>query len=293
MNDQKKVIIFGEVLFDCFPSGEQILGGAPFNVAWHLQALGNRPCFISRVGDDGLGAKIHRAMFDWDMDMAGLQNDSLHPTGQVAVELIDNEPHYTITPDCAYDFIDARGVDGLSGSEMLYHGTLALRNPVSRESFRRLAQNSMQSIFLDVNLRSPWWQKEDVYQWLEQARWAKLNEDELQQLGFSTSSNDFRQNMQQLRARFELEQLIVTRGAEGAVVLTADDQFHALKPGPVKQFVDTVGAGDAFTAVYIHGLIAAWPVPRILQIAQQFASDVIGLRGATSTDPSFYQGYLD
>ncbi len=49
------ITVFGEVLFDCFPNGKQVLGGAPFNVAWHLQALGDDPTFISQIGDDTLG----------------------------------------------------------------------------------------------------------------------------------------------------------------------------------------------------------------------------------------------
>lgn len=290
-SEKSQVLVFGEVLFDCFPTGEQVLGGAPFNVAWHLQALGDRPHFISRVGDDALGNEILNAMRNWGMDTTTVQLDPQHQTGRVEIKVVDDEPHYTIIPDCAYDFIAVDGLGDLPTTGILYHGTLGLRNDVAREAFLMLAQKPQLSIFLDVNLRPPWWQQDDVYHCLRQARWVKLNEDELRQLGFTAA--DIGKAMRSLLNQFRLEQLIVTRGAEGAMVLTEEGEFHHVVPEPVKQIIDTVGAGDAFTAIYIHGLKEGRPVSDILNVAQQFASKVIGLRGAISTDFSFYRNFID
>ncbi len=130
-----------------------------------------------------------------------------------------------------------------------------------------------------------------MYDWLEQARWVKLNENELHQLGFA--STNIKEDMTSLRSRFNLEQLIVTRGEQGALILTSDGKFYHQKPEPAKQLIDTVGAGDAFSAIFIHGLLSNWSVPDTLKVAQQFASKVIGLRGATPTDLTFYQGFID
>ena len=282
-----RLCIFGEVLFDCFPSGEQILGGAPFNVAWHSQALGNSPQFISRVGDDELGKNIFAAMQSWGMSTSGTQFDPEHQTGRVAVKVVGNEPSYDILSDCAYDFIDAAQIGSVAGSGILYHGTLALRNSVSRNAFQRLSQNSACAIFLDVNLRSPWWKKAEVCQWLIQAHWVKLNLDELRLLGFDSA--DIRQEMARFQSEFQLEQLILTRGEEGAMVLTAQGEYHEVVPAQAPLVVDTVGAGDAFSAVYIHGLLSGWSITKTLQVAQQFAGKVIGLRGATTKDASFYE----
>jgi fructokinase len=282
--------IFGEVLFDCFPGGEQILGGAPFNVAWHLQALGDRPQMISRVGADAPGRKILQAMTDWGMDRSGVQCDAKHPTGQVRVELVDREPHYDIVPNCAYDFISAEQLPSVDASGLLYHGSLGLRNSISRSALTRLQQSSDLAIFLDVNLRAPWWQIEAVQSWLNAARWVKLNHDELQQLGFV--ADDPEQAVATFQERFELEQVILTRGAAGALVRTAAGKVQQLAPEPVLRFVDTVGAGDAFSAVYIHGLRAGWPIAATLAAAQHFASQVVGLRGATTADPAFYQNFI-
>jgi len=291
MNDKQKVLVFGEVLFDCFSAGEQVLGGAPFNVAWHLQALGHQPQFISRVGEDELGEEIKAAMTLWGMNKTALQIDPIHPTGQVQINLINGEPQYTITPDCAYDFIAADEFSNLPETGILYHGSLGLRNKVSRNAFMQLARKPELSIFLDVNLRSPWWQKEQLHEWIKQARWVKLNLDELQKLGYC--SKDIKQEMSNFQTQYQLDLLIVTRGEAGAIVRSDDGAFNTLTPEPVTDIVDTVGAGDAFSAVFIHGLVSGWSVNHTLEIAQQFASQVVGLRGATSTDPAFYQDFIN
>ena len=290
MKTNAPVLVFGEALFDCFPGGEQVLGGAPFNVAWHLQALGDHPLFISRIGNDELGRKILSAMRDWGMSTHTIQIDPVHQTGQVEVTIIENEPHYTITPNCAYDFISAEVIENLPDSGILYHGTLGLRNSISRDCLARIAQQPDLSVFLDVNLRSPWWQRQEVFHWLERARWVKLNEDELQQLGFVSA--DICESMHKLQTQFHLEQLIVTQGAKGAIVLAADGRLYQKKPESVNRIVDTVGAGDGFSALFIHGLRAGWPIMETLTVAQRFAAKVIGLRGATATEPVFYQEFL-
>ena len=283
------VLVFGEALFDCFPDGKKVLGGAPFNVAWHLQALGDHPVFISRVGDDPLGQELLTAIREWGMGTQAIQIDSAHQTGQVEVTIIANEPHYSITPNCAYDFISAEVIENLPGSEILYHGTLGVRNSVSRDCLVRIVRQDL-SVFLDVNLRSPWWQRQEVFDWLEQARWVKMNEDELQQLGFAAA--DICESMYKLQTRFQVEQLIVTQGAKGAIVMAADGSFYQETPASVSRIVDTVGAGDGFSALFIHGLRAGWSIEQTLTVAQQFAGKVIGLRGATAMEPGFYQEFL-
>jgi len=290
MKMNEPVLVFGEALFDCFPNGEQVLGGAPFNVAWHLQAFGDQPLFISRIGNDDLGQKISTAMCDWGMDTQSIQIDQAHPTGQVEINLIENEPQYTITPYCAYDYISEEGVNNLPSSGILYHGTLGLRNDVSRACLSRIAQQPEMKVFLDVNLRSPWWQQQEVFDWLSQAHWAKMNEEELQQLGFI--SPDISESMHKLLTQFQLQQLIVTQGEKGVMVLSSDGRFYQQAPVAIEHIVDTVGAGDGFSSLYIHGLRAGWPIEKNMTIAQHFAGKVIGLRGAIATTEDFYQDFL-
>lgn len=111
---RKTSAIFGEVLIDQFPDGQQVLGGAPFNVAWHLQAFGQHPCFISRVGKDATGATIRKAMADWGMNIENLQIDHNYPTGTDKVTIDKDEPSYEILAGQAYDFIAAQQLNPAS-----------------------------------------------------------------------------------------------------------------------------------------------------------------------------------
>jgi len=290
MNSHPTLYVFGEVLFDFFPSGEKVLGGAPFNVAWHLQALGDRPQLITRVGNDEPGREILQALAEWGMSAAGVQLDPEHPTGRVVVEIVDDEPAYQIVPACAYDFIAAEQIQPPEDGGILYHGTLGLRSPTSREALCGLLQQDALAVFLDVNLRTPWWQLAEVESRLQRARWVKLNEEELRLLGFIAA--DLVSAVAAFQERFALEQVILTRGEAGAMVRTSGGDVHQAVPEPALKFVDTVGAGDAFSAVYLHGLRTDWPIPKCLEAAQRFASQVVGLRGATTTERVFYQSFL-
>lgn len=291
MISNQQITLFGEVLFDLFPTGEKILGGAPFNVAWNLQALGDAPLFISRVGKDSYGTDILQAMRTWGMSTEGVQCDPDHATGQVQVELIDNEPRYHIVADSAYDFIHEGQLPVLGNGRLLYHGTLGLRHTASRKALQRLQHSARMSIFLDVNLREPWWDLQTVESWLSTARWVKLNKDELRAIGFQAKS--LADALEKLQHKFQMEQVILTCGEEGAIVREQSGEIHHLAAPPVENFIDTVGAGDAFTAVYLHGLLAGWSIPETLDAAQRFAGKVISLRGATSTDASFYHHFLE
>jgi fructokinase len=288
--DQRPVV-FGEVLFDRFPDGSVVLGGAPFNVAWHLQAFGAAPLFISRVGNDALGRTIRDTMHAWEMDTSGLQLDSAHPTGSVVIHIEDGEPGYDIVDNQAYDFIDAAAMPPLPDRALLYHGSLAVRNAGSRRALQLLQQGSGLQRLVDVNLRPPWWQRETVMALLQGAAWIKLNEAELSLLVPEESTLQLQ--MQQLQECCGAELLVVTRGAAGAVVLASGGEEVRVVPQGHSGVVDTVGAGDAFTSVVMLGLLRGWSVPLMLEHAQAFASAVTGIRGATHNAPGFYRPFID
>jgi fructokinase len=285
MSDQQSIYIFGEVLFDHFPDGNQVLGGAPFNVAWHLQAFGQSPRIVSRVGRDAEGARVRAAMEDWGLATDDLQTDPVRPTGQVAVSFEDGEPSYDIVADCAYDNIEPITA---APCQLLYHGSLAARSASSAGALRQLRASGPQTIFVDVNLRTPWWQAGAVHELLQGAHWVKLNSDELALLAGNATSADPETDFLQ---RYALQGLLVTHGARGAELLLANGERLQVAPMANNEVVDTVGAGDAFAAVMLLGLLNDWAMPVVLERAQQFAGALVGRRGATVNDRGFYQKF--
>jgi len=282
-------LIFGEVLFDHFPDGSSVLGGAPFNVAWHLQAFGLAPLFVSRVGADAPGEQIRAGMRSWGMDLQGLQTDTAHATGSVEVGFAEGEPHYDIVHPRAYDFIEADALPDLSGDYILYHGSLALRHDISSRALAELKRRTSAPRFVDINLRSPWWDGGGVQQMLAGARWIKLNEDELKLIA-PTAAGDDQELLGLLADRMGF--IALTRGAAGASIISAAGH-HDVQPSAALPVVDAVGAGDAFCSVLLAGIIRQWPLPVMLDRAQQFASAIVGIRGATSRDRDFYRPFAD
>ncbi len=291
--DKPALCVFGEVLFDCFPDGRQMLGGAPFNVAWHLQAFNVQPRFISAVGADVEGERIRTSMAEWGMLTTCLQTDFDHPTGHVEVSLLEGEPSYDIVSDVAYDFV--RTPSQHEACELLYHGTLALRQPVSAATLNALKSAKPDLVFLDVNLRSPWWSREQTLALVAGADWVKLNRDELTLLSDvdHARARPVADLAQELMARHVLSGLLVTLGSEGALGFSGDNPPVQVVPTAALEVVDTVGAGDAFAAVTILGIIHGWPLDKTLERAQSFASKIVGQRGATAASPELYAPFVD
>lgn len=291
-------VIYGEVLFDQFEDGASVLGGAPFNVAWHLQGFGAAPLFISRIGNDEPGGQVLEAMCQWGMETAGVQRDPVRPTGAVAVSLRDGQPSYTILDQQAYDAIDlaaARAAIGEAPLALLYHGSLALRHAPSRLTLDGLRQLGA-PLFVDINLRAPWWQWAQIEPLLRRAHWLKLNDEELGELctvaGLGPLHCDALPDAAEtLRRRFGLASVVVTRGAQGAFIATEAGIVDAA-PVAVRSIADTVGAGDAFSAVTLLGQLRGWPLPTTLERALAFAAELCTRRGATPKERGLYTDFL-
>jgi len=263
------------------------LGGAPFNVAWHLAGFGFDPLLISRVGADERGAAIRDRMRAWGMDDRGLQTSLRADTGRVNVTFCDGEPHYDIVADRAFDGIAWEPLAEMPDSRppaLLVHGTLAARSEVSADTLRRLIDSKIPA-FVDVNLRDPWWDREGLAAMLARAKWAKLNAVELRVLEPDGSPAEA---AAALGRRFGLTWVIVTRGGDGALLWTADGAELEMAPPAKIEVVDTVGAGDAFSAVCVAGLLAGWDEDETLRRAAEFAAEVCGQRGAVCEDGALY-----
>ncbi len=286
MSLSARPVIFGEVLFDAFPD-RAVLGGAPFNVAWHLQGFGCDPLFISRIGDDDWGAEIREGMAGWGLDISGLQTDSLRPTGQVKVEMSGTSHSFEILPDQAYDHIDAdEALAALSGvyGALFYHGGLIARAPVSKATLTALCAEVKAPVFVDINLRAPFWTQDGALDLMRGARWVKLNDEEIAALAPDRTPEDF-------CADLGVERLILTKGEQGADIYF-EGGVKSCTPSPIDNFTDSVGAGDAFASVMILGLLKGWAIEDSLERAQDFASEICTHRGATVNDRALYERFL-
>jgi len=285
----RQICVFGEVLFDRFPDGRRVLGGAPFNVAWNLAALGAEPLLVSRVGTDEEGDSVRNAMRVRGLDTRGLQVGAGEHTGRVQVTIEDDEPAYDIVHPVAWDAIEPP--DPAPRCGLLYHGSLALRSERSRRALETLREAGPDTVFVDVNLRDPWWDRAAVLRLLEAAHWAKFNEAELELLAAPGENPESR--ARETLDRYGLQALLLTGGESGAKLFTADGQHLETRPTERVEVVDTVGAGDAFSSVTLLGILRGWPLQTVLDRAQALASAVVGQRGATVHDPAFYKPFAD
>lgn len=290
------VLLFGEVLMDRFPERE-VLGGAPFNVARHLRGFGLEPVLVTRIGNDEAGTRVLRAMDGFGLSRHGVQHDSAHATGRVEIRLDANGHSFDILPDQAYDHIHAnvaRLVALSTRPAMIYFGSLAQRAG-SHLALRELLRACDGHNFLDVNLRDPW-VREDILRWsLGQADTVKVNEEELSRiadlLDLPVGTPEAR--AAGMIAAFDLRALLVTRGEHGAWWLDADGRREVVAGEPVADLVDSVGAGDAFSAVCMLGHLFNWPVQETLRRARRFAAEICRLRGAIPRDDTFYAPFIE
>lgn len=280
-------LLVGEALIDRFPSGD-VVGGAPLNVARHLQALGCAALLVSRVGVDADGAQVEASLRAAGLSLQGLQRDATHRTGVVRIEPHSDGGHgFRIASDTAWDQLDVAALPTLAQPpRVLVFGSLAQRGARTRAAIRALLATSPALRFLDLNLRqgvTP----ELALECLRLADWAKLNDEELAQVLRWTGQPD----AQALCAHLALRRLIVTRGANGYVCVgDAPAQGGGV---PAQPFVDTVGAGDAFSAALLAAHLQGKGWQPALQWANRFAAALCGERGPAPADPAaFYPPWL-
>lgn len=292
------VILFGEVLADIFPD-RTVLGGAPFNVARHLKAFGQNPVLITRLGDDSLRDTILNVMSENGMETLGIQCSKSHPTGRVQVHLENGSHHFEILPDQAYDFIHpavVRMITLSTNPELVYFGTLAQRNPISARALKTLLRSTDAAKFLDINLRTPWYDKATIKQSMQYANIMKLNSEELTELAkmFELSEKDPQGQAKELIQRYDLQQILVTRGEAGAWHMNRNGKkIEVGIKNPIVNIKDTVGAGDGFAAVCILGSLLHWPVAKTLERANTFAASICEIRGAIPDKMDFYKPFTD
>jgi len=290
------VLLFGEILIDRFPD-QEVLGGAPFNVAMHLGAFGCMPVLVTRIGQDNAGSRLLQVLESSGLPIHGVQLDSTHPTGMVEVHLTSEGHRFDILPDRAYDHIHPRlsRMTALAvNPELVYFGTLAQRAN-SHRALRHMLRAVGGQRFFDVNLRDPWVSAEKLRWSLQHADIVKANDTELERIAdlLDLEATSAEEQAKALVLRYRLHGLLITCGAAGAWWLDNTGQQTSMATDPIAGIRDTVGAGDAFSAVFMLGLLHGWTVPVALQRAHHFAGAICRIRGAIPEHNDFYKPFLE
>ncbi|MGH7520874.1 MAG: carbohydrate kinase family protein [Gemmatimonadales bacterium] len=278
------------MLWDVFPDGEHF-GGAPANVAVHAAGLGAQAMMISAVGQDARGDEALKRLAGFGVDTSAVARLADHPTGVVRVAVdADGVPSYDIAAGSAWDYIPwSAAVDrAAQRADAICFGTLAQRSPVSRATIRRAIAATRETAWrlFDVNLRQSFYDADVVIESLEAANALKLNEEELSVVArlCGLASGSAVAQLRALSERFELRLAALTQGGEGSVLVSAGDEWHA--PAPKTRVVDTVGAGDAFTATLLVGILTGSSENEANQRANAVAAYVCSQAGATPPIPT-------
>ena len=313
----------GEVLWDLLLTGPQ-LGGAPANFAYHAHALGAQAQVVTRVGKDDYGREVIRRFHEMGLPETGVQIDESVPTGTAKVELSgDGLAHFTIQENVAWDHIAITPETLVTASKAraICFGSLAQRCEHSRNTIQQLVAAAPADALrvFDINLRQQFYSRDVIEQSLQLANVLKLNDDELPTLaamfnltgsaeddscGADTPVRVFAARQPSARTRvsaphkikhqieclartFGLRLIALTRGANGSLLYQKhnDEARWSDCPSRPVKVVDTVGAGDSFTAAMVLGLLRKMDLDEINTIANEVARYVCSQPGATPSLP--------
>jgi fructokinase len=282
-----RLVGIGEALWDLLPAGPQ-LGGAPANFAYHAHALGATAFLVTRVGNDDLGKAILERFGQIEIADT-IQVDDDAPTGTVTVALSANGiPHYIIHENVAWDrlAVTTPAFEAVCAADALCFGSLAQRSDISRDAIQRLVAAAPATALrvFDINLRQNYFSRDVIERSLRLANVLKLNDDELpilaQLFGLTGS---IRHQIETLAQTFSLHLVALTRGPAGSLLFQAGEWSDC--PSVPTTVVDTIGAGDAFTAALVLGRLCNMPLDAVNTLAQEVARHVCSCAGATPQLP--------
>jgi fructokinase len=277
----------GEILWDVLPL-TRMLGGAPANFAYHVNALGGAGVPVSRVGDDDLGREALSLLVCRGLNIDAVSIDPDHPTGTVDARVdADGVATYVFPDDVAWDFLalDPPSLTLAANADAVCFGTLAQRGPVSRRAVHRFLDAARKGLkVFDVNLRQDFYTPEVIADSLDAADVLKINDAELDVVTRLFSLPEGEQPaLRTLMERHGLGLAVLTRGEKGSLILSPDTVSDL--PGESVQVVDTIGAGDAFTAALVLGHLKQWPLDEINRYAAAVAAHVCSQPGAMPEMP--------
>lgn len=275
-----KALAFGEVLWDIYTDSE-FIGGAPLNFGAHFKKCGGEAWVITAVGDDALGKKTVS-----EIENMGINTEYIDvsgkKTGKCLVTLDENQiPSYNLLDDVAYDYIESKK---LSGFDVLYFGTLALRNENNRKTLAKIiSENSFGDVFVDVNIRPPFYSDEVIKYSLENATIIKISDEELPVIlkainkdvtELSSVAGMFADSFSNLKI------IIITKGGDGSFVYDCKNGKVYESKAEKVEVVSTVGAGDSFSAAFLAEYLKTSDISKALSLATKISGFVVSKKEA-------------
>lgn len=272
-----KILSFGEILWDVYPN-EKFLGGASLNFAAHLAKFGHKVDMLSALGADPLGEEARAELHRWNLGDRFVPALTDKETGKCLVTLDENSiPSYNLLNDVAYDAISCDGIR--EDFDLLYFGTLALRGENNFSQLQKLLQKkTFSEIFVDVNIRPPFYSEKTVRFALENATLLKISLEELPTVAelLGKNGSDYKAFAQNLAAQYKnLSRIIITLGGDGAYALNCKTGETALAPAKKVKVYSTVGAGDSFGAAFVSEHLAKKDLAPCLETASRLAAFVV------------------
>ncbi len=279
----------GEILWDLYAEGKQ-LGGAPANFAYHAQQHGAQSYVISSIGNDTLGQKIITHLDSVKLSHRYITIDHTHPTGVVTIELDDaGKPVYRIHENAAWDHIPCseNTVRLVQNLDAICFGSLSQRTPESANTIQEILKQAHQDCLrvFDINIRLNYYSRDLIDRLLALCNVLKLNDEEIVLIAdlFNIKGSES-EILKTLTDKHELKLIVLTKGVDGSRLYsgTEDSDFAGVK---AVKIIDTVGAGDSFTATVVMGFLSQRPLDEINLRANQVACYVCSQKGAMPVLP--------
>jgi fructokinase len=281
----KKIIAFGELIWDVFLDGKK-LGGAPANLVYRVTVLGDQGFLLSRVGQDEAGREALQILRKFNVPDQYVQIDPVYPTGLVIVKVgHEGRPDYLIQPDLAFDHIEltTEAIDLVKEADCLFFGTLVQRHDKSKDTLEKLFAEIPQTLkYLDLKLRKNYYTKEIIESSLRIANILRVKENELYLLKNELSLFEYESKAlaTELINEYNLDIVLVTQSKEGAFALDKEGRFFEDR-GYVIDLVDTVGSGVAFSAGFLHVYLEEKNLEAALQFGNAAGALTAETQGAT------------
>lgn len=271
------IVTYGEMLWDIYPD-KKCIGGAPLNFSAHLSRHGENVSLMSAVGDDELGREILEQIDNWGINPQYISVLDNKETGKCLVTLDKNSvPMYNLLDDVAWDYIENENIFN-EKTDVLYLGTLALRSESNYKFIKRLLSYAqIGEVFVDVNIRKPFYTDDKIRFLAENATILKISDEELSVIcdALSVEENDYKKVAETLGREYKnLKLILITLGDKGAYLYDNVNKNDCDCCGEKVDVVSTVGAGDSFSAAFLHKYLRGEKLGECLKYAVHISAYV-------------------